>query len=178
MEDTTNGDFYVAENSNIRLRKISIVTNRTELIVGNGGARAGTNAGQGTLKVGLEKMSNIRGLAYDDVSAEVFVADMSNNRIRVINKYAIVSQAVGTGSTGSGAEENEYPSNFTMNQPRGLALTHATSTFGGNLVWADSSNHRIRLWNRGYTTITVFGVTVDANKVVTIGCSWNVRNRR
>lgn len=169
IEDSASGDFYIADNGNTRLRKISSSDNKIELVAGNGSVRAATNAGQGTLEVGLEKMNNIRGLAVDQMTGEVFVADMSNNRIRVINRYGVVSQAVGTGTTGAGAEENDFTSNVTMNQPRGLVLTHKTATFGGHLVWADSANHRIRLWNRGSTTLTLFGVTVDANKVVTIG---------
>jgi hypothetical protein len=169
IEDSTNGDNYIADNGNLRLRKITTAENKTELIAGNGSTRVSTNAGQGTLEVGLEKMTNIRGLAYDEVTGEVFVADMSNNRIRVISRYGVVSQAVGTGTSGSGAEENDFPSNVTMNQPRGLVLTHKTATFGGHLVWADASNHRIRLWNRGPSTQILFGVSVDSGKVVTIG---------
>lgn len=174
--DTTTNDLYVADNANLRLRKFKDSTSKTELIAGNGSHRGATNAGQGTLEVGQEKMSNIRGFAVDSVTGEIFVADSNNHRIRGINRYGLVSQSVGTGTSGSGAEEMEFPSNVTMNQPRGLVLTHKTATFGGHLVWADSQNHRVRIWNRSTTDQTLFGVTVGAGLVATIGGDGNSGN--
>jgi hypothetical protein len=167
--DTSSGDMFVADNANLRLRMVRASDSLTELIAGNGSTRAQTNAGQGTLDAGLEKMNGVRGLAIDSVSGEIFIADQSNHRIRVVNRSGQVTQAVGTGSAGSGAEEDEYPSNVTMNQPRGLTLTHSTSSYGGHLVWADSQNHRIRIYNRSSTDQTLFGVSVSAGKVATIG---------
>jgi hypothetical protein len=81
----------------------------------------------------------------------------------------VVSQAVGTGTSGSGAEENEYPTNSTVNQPMGMVLIGKTSTYGGSLVWADQPNYRIRIYNRDTVSHTYFGVTVDAGKVANIG---------
>lgn len=164
----TSGDLFVADYSNLRLRKVKASDHRTELVAGNGGSRSGTN-GNGTLEVGIEKFNQPRGLIYDSVNKLLFVADSSNHRIRSINRYGESSQAAGLGVTGSGSEENELPSIVSMNGPRGLTLTHSTSTFGGHLVWADTGNHRIRIWNRALTQQTLFGVTVDAGRVATIG---------
>lgn len=169
VEDSTSGDYFIADNGNARLRKIKSADSKSELVAGNGSQRAQTNAGQGLLEVGLEKMNSVRGLATDTVSGEVFISDSGNNRIRVVNRYGQITQAVGTGSSGLGAEEDEYPSNITMNQPRGLVLTHKTTTFGGNLVWADSANHRIRIYNRSSVDDVLFGVSVGAGKIATIG---------
>jgi hypothetical protein len=113
-------------------------------------------------------MNQPRGFVTDPISGQTFVADSANHRIRAITKFGEVIQSVGTGTSGTGSEENELPTNSTMNQPRGLVLTNPTSTFGGHLVWADSQNHRIRIWNRGTATATLFGVTVDAGRVSTI----------
>jgi hypothetical protein len=168
-EDPLTGDYYFADYSNNRYRRVRALDNKVELIAGNGNQRGQTNAGQGTIEVGQEKMNQIRGLAYDKISGEIFVSDSANNRIRVISRYGVASQAVGTGASGSGAEEDEYPTNVTMNSPRSLALVGATSTFGGNLVWADYGNHRIRIYNRASTTQSLFGVSVGAGKVATIG---------
>lgn len=169
LEDTDTGDYYIADYSNGRLRRARSSDFKMELVAGNGSSRAQTNAGQGLLEVGQEKMSGVRGIAVDSVSGEVFVADQSNHRIRVINRYGQSQQAIGTGASGTGTEENDYPSNITMNQPRGVALVGKTATFGGHLVFCDSQNHKIRLWNRLSSTQTLFGVSVEGGKVVTIG---------
>lgn len=171
FEDPITGDYYVADYSNLRYRKLRISDNKTELTAGNGAVRAQTNAGQGLLEATQEKMNGVRGLATDAITGEIFVSDTGNNRIRVINRQGQSSQAVGTGGVGSGAEEDEYPTSSTMNSPRGLVLTNSTASFGGHLVWADSSNHRIRIWNRSTSAATLFGVLVSAGKVATIGGS-------
>lgn len=168
-EDPISGDYYVADSGNSRYRKLRASNNRTELAAGNGSLRAQTNAGQGLLEATQEKMNGVRGLAVDSVTGEIFVSDSGNNRIRVINRQGQSSQAIGTGASGTGAEEDEYPTSSTMNTPRGLVLTHSTTSFGGHLVWADSSNHRIRIWNRSTSAATLFGVLVSAGKVATIG---------
>ena len=169
LEDPISGDYMVADYSNVRLRRLQVSDNKSELIAGNGGQRAATNAGQGLVEAGQEKMSAVRGFAYDSVTGELYMADSGNNRIRVLNRYGQVSQGVGTGTSGTGTEEDEYPTSATMSSPRGLVLTHKTASFGGNLVWADAGNHRIRIWNRSAANATLFGVLVSAGKVATIG---------
>lgn len=169
LEDSTSGDYYVADYTNMRLRKMQAANYRSTLIAGTGVTARQTNAGQGQIEAGYEKMNSVRGLAYDSVSRILFISDSGNNRIRMVNRYGEVTQAVGTGSVGGGAEEDELPSNVSMNTPRGLVLTHANATFGGHLVWADTTNHRIRIYNRSTADATLFGVTVSAGRVSTIG---------
>lgn len=169
QRDPSTGDYYVADYSNNRFRKINLSDNKVELIAGNGGQRHQTNAGQGTLESGQEKMNAIRGIAYDSYSGDVIVSDGGNNRIRAISKFGVVSQLVGTGSSGTGSEEDEYPTNSTMNTPRGVVLTHSSASFGGHAVWADSANHRIRIFNRSGSSASLFGVTVASGRVATIG---------
>ncbi|MDZ4084556.1 MAG: hypothetical protein U1E10_16545, partial [Bdellovibrionales bacterium] len=152
-----------------RLRRVNASDNRIALQAGNGSFRNVTNAGQATVDVGNEKMNQPRGIVHDAVTGQVFVADSANHRIRSISRFGEVSQAIGSGSLGGGSEENEAPTNSTMNQPRGLVLVGKTSTFGGHLVWADSQNHRVRIWNRSSAQATLFGVVVDAGMVATIG---------
>ncbi len=103
------------------------------------------------------------------INGLTFVADSINNRIRQISKHGVVSQAVGTGVLGTGMEDGELPTNTTMNTPSGVALSHSTASFGGHLIWTDSTNHRIRIWNRSTSAQTLFGVSVAAGRVATIG---------
>ncbi|MCC7405666.1 MAG: hypothetical protein IT288_14805 [Bdellovibrionales bacterium] len=168
--DPVNGDFFIADYSNYRFRRVKNSDGKSELMAGNGSGRTRSNAGQGSVEVGSEKMSSVRGLAYDSVTGDLFLADSANHRIRVVDRYGTVTQAVGIGgSSGAGSEENEWPTSSTMNGPRNLVLTHKTTSFGGNLVWADYGNHRIRVWNRSTSDATLFGVFVETGKVATIG---------
>lgn len=167
--DPITGDYFVASRDQRRLRRINGTTFRASLQAGNGSYRNLFNTGQGTVEASAEKLNQPRGLVHDAVSGQVFIADSANHRIRVLNRFGEVTQAVGTGVLGSGGEEDELPTNTTMNQPRGLVLTNSTSTFGGHLVWADSQNHRVRIWNRATTSRLLFGVTVPAGMVATIG---------
>jgi hypothetical protein len=171
VQNPVSTDFIVGDRDNRRLRKANTTDFKTSLLAGNGSYRNVTNTGQSTVEAGQEKMNQPRGIVQDPVTGQIFVADSGNHRIRAISKYGEVSQAVGTGTAGSGGEEDELPTNSTMNQPRGLVLTNATTTpaFGGNLVWADSQNHRVRIWNRSSVQATLFGVTVGAGHVATIG---------
>lgn len=167
--EPTSGDLIIADRDNRRLRRVNASDDKAALVAGNGSVRNNTNSGQGNLEVGLEKQNQPRGIVMDSVTGQLFIADSVNHRIRVVSRFGEVSQAVGTGTLGSGGEENEAPTNSTMNQPRGLVLTHSTATFGGHLVWADSQNRRVRIWNRESVQRTLFGVTVEAGMVATIG---------
>ncbi|MBN8541997.1 MAG: hypothetical protein J0L82_16510 [Deltaproteobacteria bacterium] len=167
--EPVSGNYFVADRDNRRLRRVNASNNRIALQAGNGNFRNVTNAGQGTVDAGSEKMNQPRGIVHDTLTGTVFVADSGNHRIRAISKFGEVTQAVGSGTAGGGSEENEAPSNTTMNQPRGLVLVGKTATYGGHLVWADSQNHRVRIWNRSSTQATLFGVTVDAGMVATVG---------
>lgn len=169
LVEAVSGNYFLADRDNRRLRRVNASDNKIALQAGNGSFRNVTNAGQGTVDVGSEKMNQPRGIVHDAVTGMIFVADSGNHRIRAISKYGEVSQAVGSGTSGGGSEENEAPSNTTMNQPRGLVLVGKTATFGGHLVWADSQNHRVRIWNRATAQATLFGVTIGAGMVATIG---------
>lgn len=170
LQNPVSNDFIFGDRDNRRLRKANTTDFKTSLLAGNGSYRNVFNTGQGTVEAGQEKMNQPRGIVQDSVTGQIFIADSGNHRIRVISKFGEVGQAVGTGTVGSGGEEDELPTNSTMNQPRGLVLMNATTTpaFGGNLIWADSQNHRVRIWNRSSVQATLFGVTVGAGHVATI----------
>jgi hypothetical protein len=164
------GDLLIADYGNLRLRNVRTSDHKTELSAGNGSIARLTTAGNAELEVGLERLNRPRNIAFDPILGELFIPDWSNQRIRKVDKYGKSTIVLGTGSTGSGAEENEYPTSISMNNPSAVAFLGATSSpvFGGHIIFSDNANHRIRFWNRGTTNTTFFGVAVDAGKVVTI----------
>jgi sugar lactone lactonase YvrE len=93
------------------------------------------------------QLSYPRGVAVDTVG-NVFIADSSNNRIRMVNTSGTISTAVGTGSccfAGDGGSAN----NAWLNYPAGVAVDGAD-----NLYIADTNNQRVRVVNNASWIIT------------------------
>ena len=73
-----------------------------------------------------------------DIDGNLYLADTLNNRIRKITPGGLVTTVAGTGAQGA---RDGHCSEATFRCPYGLAISPAT----GNLVVADSGNHRIRV---------------------------------
>jgi sugar lactone lactonase YvrE len=147
----SNGNMYVGDTSNNRIRKITpagVVTT----FAGSGATgfsdASGTNA----------QFSNPRGVCIDS-SANLYVADRSNNRIRKITPAGVVTTFAGAGVTGF---SDATGTNARFNSPFGLCVD-----LSGNVYVADSSNHRIRKITAAGVVTTLAGSGVsgfsDAN---------------
>jgi len=73
-----------------------------------------------------------------DAAGNVFIADYTNNVVRKLNIYGIMSTVAGTGEPGYNGE-NHYATESRLNGPSGLAVDAI-----GNLYIADKFNERIR----------------------------------
>ena len=127
---TDDTNLYVADTSTNRIRKIVVATGAVTTVAGDGTGGYVDNA-NGM----LAEFNFPLGITTDGTN--LYVADMSNNRIR---KIVIATGAVTT-VAGDGAPA--YADNTTgtlaeFNQPYGIA------TDGTNLYVGDTSNHRIR----------------------------------
>ena len=123
----SNGDVYVADNTNHRIRKISggIVTTFA------GNDVAGSNDGPAVSST----FNYPNDLAFDS-NGNLIVADRENNKIRKIAPDGTVSTLAGTGAIGS-ADGNA--STATFYQPYGIAIDA-----NDNIFIADSANNKIR----------------------------------
>jgi sugar lactone lactonase YvrE len=147
----SNGNMYVGDTGNNRIRKITpagVVTT----FAGSGATgfsdASGTNA----------QFSNPRGVCIDS-SANLYVADRSNHRIRKITPAGVVTTFAGAGVTGF---SDATGTNARFNSPFGLCVD-----LSGNVYVADSSNHRIRKITAAGVVTTLAGSGVsgfsDAN---------------
>lgn len=166
--DILTGDYFITDYSNNRFRRAFLTANEVRLVAGNGTVRGQTNNTQATLPAYQEKANGIRHMVYDTNTGQLFYSDNGNHRIRVVSKFGEISQAAGTGTTGTGGELDSPPTEGTMNAPRGLALVGGTTGFGGHLAWVDTGNNQVRIWNRSGTSQTLFGVSVEPGRVETI----------
>lgn len=69
---------------------------------------------------------------------ELLIADTENHRIRRVDRDGLITTIVGTGVTGFGGDDGP-PDKAQLWSPRGLAFDP-----NGNLLIADTANHRIR----------------------------------
>ena len=122
------GNIYVSDTWNHRIRKITsagIVTT----IAGNVGGFADG--------VGNSTLFNAPGGVAVDAAGNIYVADISNHRIRKITPDSMVTTIAGSADTGFA---DDMPAiQGLLNQPFGVACD-----LSGNIYIADTNNNRIR----------------------------------
>lgn len=140
-----NGNLYFTDYNNHRVRKVD------QMGVISTFAGTGTQgfSGDGANATAAELDSPF-GIAVDQ-SGNVYISDISNNRIRKVNTLGIISTFAGTGIAGfngDGIQANLAQ----LNNPFGIA-TDAL----GNVYIADNFNHRIRKVNTSGIISTIAG---------------------
>jgi streptogramin lyase len=128
----SNGNIYIADTSNQRIRKIDakgIITT----IAGNG--VAGFSGDGGTATSAL--LNNPIGLAVDSLN-NVYIAEYYSNVIRKIDAKGIISTIAGNGGGGFLGDGGTATSAL-LSKPRGIAVDS-----NGNIYIVDTFNQRIR----------------------------------
>ena len=124
----TNGNLYVADASNNRIRKIT-QAGVVSTLAGMGSSGVVNGAGV------TATFGNPSGVALDN-NGNVYVADYNNHLIRMISPAGVVSTLAGVQLVGH-LDGSGVTAKF--NYPSGVALDTS-----GNVYVADSNNHRIR----------------------------------
>lgn len=138
----SDGNVYVADNSNHRIRKITPAGVVTTLAGSTSGFKDGNGANA--------SFTNPSGLCVDKDN-NVLVADRLNHRIRKITPNGDVTTLAGDGLVGT--TDGELAS-ARFNQPYGVAVND-----NGVIVVADLSNNRIRMIAEGKVS-TIAGTVV------------------
>lgn len=129
-----SGNVYICDNGNHRIRKISVATGIITTIAGDGTPGASGDGDPAT-------DARIYG-PYDiavDHEDNVYIADVSNNKIRKITaSTGIMTTVAGTGAPGFSGDGGAATS-ARLFQPFSVAVDGS-----GNLYIADASNYRVR----------------------------------
>jgi mucin-19 len=130
------GNVYVGDRTNNRIRKIGTAVAQLPLNRGvvtrlAGSGLTGSTDGTGT----NARFNNPYGMTVDSVG-NIFVADVTNHRIRRITPLGVVSTFAGSGTPGT---INATGTNAQFNGPAGVAVDSA-----GNVYVGDQNNNRIR----------------------------------
>ncbi|MFN7684253.1 MAG: hypothetical protein ACK5QT_02450 [Oligoflexia bacterium] len=185
-------ELLVADFDNNRLRNLNISVNSGSLdsFLGAGRSRSGHLGDTPTpaTQVYLNQPSQI---TIDNTSRTLYVADSANNRVRSVSLLTgEVNTALGRTYTVPNIDDNELPTNATIQAPRGLAIMSS-----GNarfLVYADNPLTTtinvpclVRALNltpaiAGATATPLFGINMNPSRVYTVagdfvkGCyAWN-----
>ena len=138
------GNLYISDVGNGRLRKVDrngiIIT-----VAGNGTRGFGGDGGPAT-SAGITPW----GIAVD-AAGNLYFADMSNNRIRKVDRNGIITTIAGNGS-GISSGDNGPATSAGMYHPEGIALDAA-----GNLYIVEYDNLRIRKVDLNGIITTVAG---------------------
>ena len=142
------GNLYIADTYNHRVRKVTKSTGIISAVAGDGFQGLGGNLATNS---GLYYPHNIA----LDAEGNVFIADSYDNEIRMVTKKTgFISTLVGlTTSTGSAlpgfSGDGGDGKVAALNTPLGLAVDA-----GGNIFIADFGNNAIRLWTKDTGIIT------------------------
>ena len=140
---------YIADAGNNRVRVVNLGTNIITTVAGNG--LAGYNGD--AISPTLASLNNPSGVAVQNSTGDVYIADTSNHRVRKVTGGQIFTVA-GTGTAGL-LGDNAAATAAQLNSPVAVAVDAGAI----NLYIADRNNHRIRKVNGGIIT-TVAGSTV------------------
>lgn len=129
----SNGDVYIADFTNQRVRRIDATTGLISTVAGTG--VAGFD-GDGTATA--KQLRDPVHVSFD-ASGNLLIADVSNERIRRLDLMSgLIGTIAGTGTTGFNGDGIAATS-ADLNQPTGVV-----SDASGNFYFADLQNDRIR----------------------------------
>ncbi|MBI4851013.1 MAG: SMP-30/gluconolactonase/LRE family protein [Acidobacteria bacterium] len=129
-----NGNLFVADLRNQRIRKVDAQTGIITTIAGNG-EFAFFGDGENAIAASL---ANPVAVALDS-KGNLFIADANNNSIRKVDvQTGVITTVAGIGEIGVGAD-GVLATSCSLNSPRGIILDN-----NGNLFIADSQNNRVR----------------------------------
>ncbi len=146
--DKVTGDFYIADQSNQRIRKVTVSSGTISTVAGGG---TGGYFGDNGPALSAE-FNYLTGIATD--GSNVYVADTYNNVIRKINSAGIVTTFAGNGTAGFSGDGGPATS-AQLNNPYDVKLDAA-----GNVYIADKENDRIRVVGTTGTITTFAGTGV------------------
>ena len=129
------GNLYIADNGNERIRRLDHASGIITTVVGTGQAAYSGDGGPGT----SAQLNNPQGMAVDPTGRSLYIADFSNERVRRLDlSTGIIETVAGNGVFGYAGDGGPAVA-AELAYPVGLAVDSA-----GNLFIVDQRNQRVR----------------------------------
>ena len=141
------GNLYIADTSNNRIRKVTPGGTITT-VAGSGVAGYFGDGGLAT----MARLNGPQELLFDG-AGNLYIADVSNNRVRKVDPSGVITTVAGTGTSGFAGDGGQAAS-AQVSAPAGLALDSS-----GNLYIADQGNNRVRKINTAGIISTFAGTS-------------------
>jgi uncharacterized protein (TIGR03437 family) len=129
----SQGNLYIADTMNNRIRKVAGFAGNITTYAGNGVLSYSGDGGAAT----KAQFNTPQGVAVDS-SGNFYVADSANNVVRKVTAGGVISNFAGNGTGGFGGD-NGAATGAQLNSPHGVAVDSA-----GNVYIADTGNARVR----------------------------------
>jgi sugar lactone lactonase YvrE len=127
-----SGNIYIADGSNLRIREVTVSTGKISTFAGGGSGGLG-DGGPAT----AAELAGPVGLTIDALG-NIYIADGSGTRVRMVNTLGIINTVAGDGTKGYSGDGGAATS-AELSTPSGIAVDAS-----GNLYIADEGNNYIR----------------------------------
>ncbi len=145
----SQGNLYIADTSNNRIRKVNASTGVITTIAGTGTSGFSGDLGPAT----AAKLNHPSGVAVDS-AGNVYIADGDNRRIRKVTvSTGIITTVAGNGTAAYSGDGGQATA-ASLSGPSGLTFDGS-----GNLLIADTNNHAIRRVSAATGVITTVAGT-------------------
>ncbi len=129
-----SGNLYIADENNSEIRKVdgtgtitTVAGNLTAGFAGDGGNATAANLNFPT------------GVYVDAASSKLYIADQSNNKIRVVTAAGVISTVAGSSTTSGYSGDNGAPTAAVLNAPY-----FVSGNASGRIFFSDKNNNRVR----------------------------------
>lgn len=144
------GNIYIADTTNVRIRKVTASTGKISTIAGNGHVGY---TGDGGRAIAAE-MEYVYGIALDS-SGNLFLADTENCVVREVNTSGVIETVAGTHTTCAFAGDGGPATSAELDDPYGVAVNTVNGV--DQIYIADYGNLRVRKAALGGNISTVAG---------------------